>query len=68
MTGSRACAVVSREPKRFPPEPLRSPGMLVVNDAIRRKDDREDAGRRVDPLTGFVARIPRRIGLNLGPR
>ena len=66
--GFTRLAVVSREPKRFPPEPLRSPGMLVVNDAIRRKDDREDAGRWVDPFTGSVARIPRRLGFNLGPR
>jgi glycine/D-amino acid oxidase-like deaminating enzyme len=66
--GFTRLAVVTREPKRFPPEPLRSPGMLVVNDAIRRKDDLEDAGRAVDPVTGFVARIPRRLGFNLGPR
>jgi glycine/D-amino acid oxidase-like deaminating enzyme len=66
--GFTRLAVVSREPKRFPPEPLRSPGMLLVNGAIRRKDDREDAGRAVDPLTGLLARIPRRLGFNLGPR
>ena len=66
--GFTRLAVVSREPKRFPPEPIRSPGMLVANAAIRRKDDLEDAGRRVDPLTGFVARMPRRLGFSLGPR
>lgn len=66
--GFTRLAVVTREPKRFPPEPIRSPGMLVANAAIRRKDDLEDAGRRVDPLTRFVARLPRRLGYNLGPR
>jgi len=66
--GFTRLAVVSREPKRFPPEPIRSPGMLIVNRAIRRKDDREDAGRRVGRVIGLLARIPRRLGLNLGPR
>ncbi|MGE5227466.1 MAG: NAD(P)/FAD-dependent oxidoreductase [Planctomycetaceae bacterium] len=60
-------AVVTREPKRFPPEPIRSPGMLLANDAIRRKDDLEVAGRRPDPITAFVAGLPRRLGFNLGP-
>jgi len=66
--GFTRLAVVDRGRKRFPPEPIRSPGMLVANAAIRRKDDLEDAGRRVDPLTGLVARLPRRLGFNLGPR
>jgi glycine/D-amino acid oxidase-like deaminating enzyme len=66
--GFARLGVVSRRPKRFPPEPVRSPGMLLANAAIRRKDDREEAGRRVDPVTGFVARLPRRIGYHLGPR
>jgi glycine/D-amino acid oxidase-like deaminating enzyme len=66
--GFTRLAVVTREPKRFPPEPIRSPGMLLANAAIRRKDDLEDAGRRVDPLTSFVARLPRRLGFKLGPR
>jgi glycine/D-amino acid oxidase-like deaminating enzyme len=66
--GFTRLGVVTREPKRFPPEPIRSPGMLVANAAIRRKDDLEDAGRWVDPLTSFVARLPRRLGYRLGPR
>jgi glycine/D-amino acid oxidase-like deaminating enzyme len=66
--GFTRLGVVTRKPKRFPPEPLRSPGMLIANAAIRRKDDLEDAGRRVDPLTMFAARLPRRLGYHLGPR
>jgi glycine/D-amino acid oxidase-like deaminating enzyme len=65
--GFTRLAVVTREPKRFPPEPFRSPGMLVVNDAIRRKDDTEDEGREPNPLVTFLARIPRRLGYKLGP-
>jgi glycine/D-amino acid oxidase-like deaminating enzyme len=60
-------AVVTREPKRFPPEPIRSPGMLLANEAIRRKDDLEDAGRRVSPAIRLAAGLPRRLGFNLGP-
>jgi glycine/D-amino acid oxidase-like deaminating enzyme len=65
--GFTRLGVVTRKPKRFPPEPIRSPGMFVVNAAIRRKDDLEDAGRRAGPLTRFVATLPRRLGYNLGP-
>ena len=66
--GFTRLAIVSKRPKRFPPEPIRSPGMFVANAAIRRKDDLEDAGKRIGPVTGFVARMPRRLGFNLGPR
>jgi len=66
--GFSRLAVVTHQPLPFPPEPLRSPGMLVVNEAIRRKDDAEDEGRTVNPFIAFAARIPRRLGYNLGPR
>jgi glycine/D-amino acid oxidase-like deaminating enzyme len=59
--------IVGAEPKPFPREPLRSPGALLVTRAIMRKDDAEDEGRRVPPLVDFLARIPRRLGFNLGP-
>jgi glycine/D-amino acid oxidase-like deaminating enzyme len=65
--GFTRLGVVTTEPKRFPPEPIRSPGMLVANAAIRRKDDLEERGRWVDPLTMFVAKLPRRLGFHLGP-
>jgi glycine/D-amino acid oxidase-like deaminating enzyme len=65
--GFTRLAVVTRKPKRFPPEVIRSPGMFAVNAAIRRKDDLEDAGRRVGPLTRFLATLPRRLGYKLGP-
>ena len=59
--------IVGAEPKPFPPEPLRSPGALLVTRAIMRKDDAEDMGGRAPPPVDFLARMPRRLGYNLGP-
>ena len=59
--------LVDLEPLRFPPEPIRSPGALITNRAIRRKDDAEDEGEDPNPLIDFVAKLPRRLGYNLGP-
>ncbi|HEY3069005.1 MAG TPA: FAD-binding oxidoreductase [Gaiellaceae bacterium] len=42
-------------PLRFPPEPIRFVGGLVVRNAVRRKETREDRGRRVDPVTRALA-------------
>jgi glycine/D-amino acid oxidase-like deaminating enzyme len=55
------------EPKRFPPTLLLSPGAALVHRAIVRKDDAEDEGRTAPPTAGFLARLPRRLGYNLGP-
>ena len=65
--GFTRLAVVTREPKRFPPEPIRSPGAWLVNDAIRRKDDAEDARRMPNVVMAGLARVPRRMGYKLGP-
>jgi glycine/D-amino acid oxidase-like deaminating enzyme len=59
--------IVDLEPLKFPPEPLRSPGALIANTAIRRKDEFEDRDEEPNPLVDFVARLPRRLGYNLGP-
>jgi putative aminophosphonate oxidoreductase len=42
-------------PSRFPPEPVRFLGGLVVREAVRRKESREDRGLTCDPVTGAVA-------------
>jgi putative aminophosphonate oxidoreductase len=39
----------------FPPEPLRFVGGLVVRQAVRHKEGREDRGKSVDPVTKAVA-------------
>ncbi|HEX6330378.1 MAG TPA: FAD-dependent oxidoreductase [Actinomycetota bacterium] len=59
--------LVDVEPKRFPPEPLFTPGERLVSHAILRKERLEQAGRRPDPLTNTLAHLPRRLGYNLGP-
>jgi glycine/D-amino acid oxidase-like deaminating enzyme len=59
--------LVGLAPMRFPPEPLLSIGAALTQRAIVRKDEAEDRGRRVGPVTGFVARLPRRMGYDLGP-
>jgi glycine/D-amino acid oxidase-like deaminating enzyme len=59
--------LVDLEPLKFPPEPIRSPGALIANRATRLKDDAEDAGEDPNPLVDFVAKLPRRLGYNLGP-
>ena len=42
-------------PAKFPPEPVRFLGGLVVREAVRRKEGREDRGLTCDPVTGAVA-------------
>jgi putative aminophosphonate oxidoreductase len=40
---------------KFPPEPIRFVGGLVVRQAVRHKEGREDQGKKVDPVTKAVA-------------
>jgi glycine/D-amino acid oxidase-like deaminating enzyme len=44
-------------PARFPPEPIRFVGGLVVRGAVRRKERREDVGKSVDPVTMRIAAL-----------
>jgi glycine/D-amino acid oxidase-like deaminating enzyme len=59
--------LVGLEPKPFPPEPIRSVGAALAQEAIVRKDESEDQGRRANPLVEQMARMPRRLGYHLGP-
>jgi glycine/D-amino acid oxidase-like deaminating enzyme len=59
--------LVDLEPKRFPPDPIRSAGMFMANHAIHRRDRAHDQGLEPNPFTDFVAKLPRRLGYNLGP-
>jgi glycine/D-amino acid oxidase-like deaminating enzyme len=52
-------------PRRFPPEPARFAGGSLIRAALVRRDDAEARGERIDPVTGFIASLPRRLGLHL---
>ncbi len=62
-----ALPLVGLEPQRFPPQPFLSPGAALTQHAIVRKDEAEDRGSRTDPITNLVARLPRKMGYELGP-
>jgi glycine/D-amino acid oxidase-like deaminating enzyme len=59
--------LVGTEPRRFPPEPLRSVGARIVREAIVRRELAEEAGRRPNRVLREVSRLPRRLGYHLGP-
>jgi hypothetical protein len=40
---------------------------MVANRAIHRRDVVLDEGQEPNPFVDFVARLPRRLGYNLGP-
>ncbi|MCC6224592.1 MAG: FAD-dependent oxidoreductase [Thermoleophilia bacterium] len=58
--------LVGFEPKRFPPEPLRTIGAFAINRATLRRDAAEDAGRRARRLDDALAHLPGRLGYRLG--
>jgi glycine/D-amino acid oxidase-like deaminating enzyme len=62
-----ALPIVDLEPRRFPPEPIRSIGAAVANRAIHARDETLDDGGDPNPFVDFVAKLPRRLGYNLGP-
>ena len=58
--------IVDRRMRRFPPEPLRFVGVRMVREALVRRDEAEDAGRRASPLVRLMAFVPRLLGYRLG--
>jgi glycine/D-amino acid oxidase-like deaminating enzyme len=58
-------AIVEPDRKLMPPEPFRWLGGSVIRSALVRRDAANDAGTETDPVTGFVASLPRRLGLRL---
>lgn len=59
--------IVGRPGPPFPPEPFRYVGARVIREAMIRREDAEEAGRRPNRLLRELSRIPRRIGYHLGP-
>ncbi len=59
-------AFVGRRQPFLPPEPIRYIGARLVREALIRKDDALDAGRRPSWLIRAAARLPRLLGYRLG--
>jgi len=51
---------------RIPPEPFRWIGGTVIRQAIGRKETAEAEGRKPDPVSSLIARIPGLIGFHIG--
>ena len=51
------CGLNRGVPLRFPPEPFRFVGGTIVREAVRRKEEREDHGQGVDPVTRRLAAL-----------
>jgi glycine/D-amino acid oxidase-like deaminating enzyme len=58
--------IVGRRMRGFPPEPLRYAGVRLVREALVRRDEAEDAGRRPSVLVRLMAFMPRLMGYRLG--
>ena len=58
-------AIVEPAKKLMPPEPFRFVGGTLIRGALVRRDDAIDDGRKPDPVSTFVARLPRKLGLRL---
>lgn len=59
--------LVGAQPRRFPPEPMRTVGARVFREAIVRRELAEEQGLRPNPILRHVTRLPRRLGYHLGP-
>lgn len=51
------CGLVRHDVEKFPIEPFRYVGSIVVREALRRKEDLEDRARRPDRLTLAIANL-----------
>ena len=58
--------IVGARARRFPPEPFRYIGARMIREALVRKDEAEDQGRRPGMLTRAVTRVPRLLGYRMG--
>jgi glycine/D-amino acid oxidase-like deaminating enzyme len=59
--------IADPEPRRFPPEPLKTMGAHLIREAIVRTERAQDGGGRASGVLRQVAGIPRRLGYRLGP-
>jgi glycine/D-amino acid oxidase-like deaminating enzyme len=59
-------AIADRRVRAFPPEPMRYVGARIVREALIRRDELADVGRRPGPLVRLLTRLPRWMGYRLG--
>ncbi|HSK92855.1 MAG TPA: FAD-dependent oxidoreductase [Candidatus Angelobacter sp.] len=59
--------IVNRRSRRFPPEPFRWVGARILREAMIRREDAEEAGRRPGFAVRQLSQVPRRLGYRLGP-
>lgn len=59
--------IVGRPTPPFPPEPFRYLGARAMREAMIRREDAEEAGRRPGWWWRQLSRLPRRLGYHLGP-
>jgi glycine/D-amino acid oxidase-like deaminating enzyme len=59
--------IVGATPRAFPPEPFRYLGARAIREAIVRREQAEESGRRPNRLAFAISRLPRRLGYHLGP-
>lgn len=58
--------IADRRVRAFPPEPFRYVGARIVREALIRRDEIADAGRRPGPLVRVLTKLPRWMGYRLG--
>lgn len=59
-------AIVDRRYRSLPPEPLRYIGARIIREALIRRDELNDAGRRPGLLVRLLTRIPSLLGYRFG--
>ncbi len=59
-------AIVGARARHFPPEPFRYVGARLIREALVRRDEAQDHGRRPGPLVRLVTRVPRWLGYRFG--
>jgi glycine/D-amino acid oxidase-like deaminating enzyme len=58
--------IVGARARRFPPEPFRYVGARIIREALVRRDEAQDHGRRPNALVRLVTRVPRILGYRFG--
>jgi glycine/D-amino acid oxidase-like deaminating enzyme len=64
--GHARLPIVDPSPQRVPPEPFHWLGGSAIHAGIMRKEQAEGEGRRPDPLSSALARVPELIGFHIG--